>query len=74
MAHEIGHFMGLGHRPEGIMKGDFNSRDLHHAAAGWLRFDEGDARELRDAAALVRGTGDPSRHIKLAAWRGDIAE
>jgi hypothetical protein len=74
MAHEIGHLMGLGHRPGGIMTAAFSAQDLHRAAIGWLTFARDDASELRQAVAQSPGVGDPARHIKLAAWRPGPAE
>lgn len=74
MAHEIGHLMGLGHRPGGIMTAAFTSHDLHRAATGWLGFAEDDARELRSAVAQSHQASEPPRHIKLLPWRGIAAE
>jgi hypothetical protein len=61
MAHEVGHLLGMGHSPSGIMKAGLTRRDIQDAAAGRLRFIEGDARMLRAAVAeremaLPRGT------------------
>ena len=36
MAHEIGHLLGMKHSPSGIMKAQFDRRDLGDAAAGRL--------------------------------------
>lgn len=74
MAHEIGHLMGLGHRPGGVMTKGFTSHDLLRAASGSLSFAEEDARELRAAAELLHMPGAPPRHIKLSASRGAVAE
>ena len=74
MAHEIGHLMGLGHRPGGIMTAVFSSQDLHRAASGWLTFARDDARELRHAVAQSQVANDTARHIKLAGWRADADE
>jgi hypothetical protein len=73
-AHEIGHLLGLGHRPGGIMTAGFTARDLNNAAAGWLSFAADDARQLRTAVARTQLAGDPVRRIKLSPVRGDIAE
>jgi len=51
MAHEVGHLLGLGHSPRGIMKACLWPRDIQDAAAGRLRFIEEDARKLRAAVA-----------------------
>jgi hypothetical protein len=71
MAHEIGHLMGLGHRPGGIMEAGFTARDLHKAAAGWLSFAPEDARDLRAAVARPQRASEPARHIKLPASQGE---
>jgi hypothetical protein len=72
MAHEIGHLLGLGHRPGGIMTAGFTSHDLLRAASGSLSFTEDDVRDLRVAVGQPPKSGAPDRHIKLAATR--IAE
>jgi hypothetical protein len=74
MAHEIGHLMGLGHRPGGIMTAAFSAQDLQRAAYGWLTFTRDDARELRHAVAQSQRVSDTARHIKLTGWRTDRAE
>jgi len=74
MAHEIGHLMGLGHRPGGIMTAAFSRQDLHRAASGSLTFAPDDARELRQAVAQSQGVGDTPRRIQLAGWRPGLAE
>jgi hypothetical protein len=51
MAHEVGHLLGMGHSPSGIMKPELTRRDIMDAEAGRLRFSEGDARKLRAAVA-----------------------
>jgi hypothetical protein len=47
MAHEIGHLLGLGHRPNGIMTAGFTARDLNNAAAGWFHFADEDVQRLQ---------------------------
>jgi len=74
MAHEIGHLLGLGHRPGGIMTAGFTSRDLLKAASGSLSFAQDDVRELRAAVARSQRAGDPGRRIKLSATNGAVAE
>jgi hypothetical protein len=74
MAHEIGHLMGLGHRPDGIMTAAFSVQDLHRAAIGWLTFAPDDARQLRQAVAQSQAVSDTARHIKLAGWPPGLAE
>jgi hypothetical protein len=74
MAHEIGHLMGLGHRPGGIMTAAFSAQDLHRAASGWLTFARDDARHLRQAVTQSPRVSDTARHVKLAGWRTDLAE
>jgi hypothetical protein len=74
MAHEIGHLLGLGHRPGGVMTASFSSKDMRKAASGWLTFAHDDALELRHAVAQSQLVSDTARHIKLAGWRTDAAE
>jgi hypothetical protein len=52
MAHEIGHVMGMGHSPSGIMKAAADRRDIQDAAAGRVCFQGNDAKSLRAAVAL----------------------
>ena len=73
MVHEIGHLMGLGHRPGGIMTASFSSHDLRNAAVGWLCFAKDDARELR-SAVRSQMANLPARHIKVPGWRGEVSE
>jgi hypothetical protein len=74
MAHEIGHLMGLGHRPGGIMNAGFTSRNLHDAETGWLTFAQEDATELRAAAARSQSASEAAREIKTSARRAGVAE
>jgi Putative peptidase family len=74
MVHEIGHLMGLGHRPGGIMTASFTFFDLQKAASGWLNFAGEDARELRSALARSQRAGDPRRHVKLSPLSGVAGE
>ena len=46
MIHEIGHLMGMGHEPSGIMKAGFDKADMRDAAMGRLRFTTKDAERL----------------------------
>jgi hypothetical protein len=71
MAHEIGHLMGLGHKPGGIMTASFTPHDLHYAAAGWLRFAQDDAQALRATVARTHTGSNSARHIKLSASAGE---
>jgi len=50
MVHEVGHLLGMGHSPSGIMKAGLTRLDVQDAAMGRLRFTEGEAK-LRAAAA-----------------------
>jgi hypothetical protein len=74
MAHEIGHMLGLGHRPGGIMTPSLTSHDLRMAAMGWLIFAPEDARELRTAIGRSQMSGMPERRIRLTASRGITSE
>jgi len=74
MVHEIGHVLGLGHRPGGIMTAALTAHDLQKAASGWLNFGDDDARAIRAVVAGSQGTREPARHIKLTGWRGEYAE
>jgi hypothetical protein len=60
MAHEIGHLMGMGHNPRGIMKAQFDRHDLQEAAAGRLRFPADDAKRLCAAVAIWSGPTVPT--------------
>jgi hypothetical protein len=46
MAHEMGHLMGLGHRPSGVMRADLRRGDLV-GAERCLRFRADDAKKIR---------------------------
>jgi hypothetical protein len=74
MVHEIGHLLGLGHRPNGIMAASFNSHDLRKAASGSLLFADDDARELRAAVAHSQVASDSTRPIRLPGRHAGIAE
>jgi hypothetical protein len=50
MAHEIGHLMGLKHGLSGIMKAEFEPRDMLQAAMSQLDFNTEEARVLRALA------------------------
>jgi hypothetical protein len=50
MVHEVGHLLGMGHSPDGIMKALLTWRDIQDAEMGRMRFTEGEAN-LRAAAA-----------------------
>ena len=71
--HEIGHLLGLGHRPGGIMTPGFTSHDLQRAAFGRFGFGDDDARELR--AVVARSlSGEAARQIRLPGWHGEFSE
>jgi len=55
IAHEVGHLMGLKHTWSGIMKENFERRDLLAAESGRLFFNPHDAKSLR---AFVHILGD----------------
>jgi len=74
MVHEIGHVLGLGHRPGSIMTAAFTHQDLQRASSGWFSFADDDVREIRTATTHSKGAKDPPRHIKLPGWRGELAE
>lgn len=69
MVHEIGHLMGLGHTPGGIMTAAFSAHDLHAAATGWLGFAAEDARKLRAAVARSQKASAPEKPTWVSAWR-----
>lgn len=50
IAHEIGHLMGLKHSSSGVMKADFERRDMFDAAQGHFFFTSQDARVMREFA------------------------
>lgn len=74
MLHEIGHVLGLGHRPGGIMTAAFTRQDLQRASYGWLTFGDDDTRVVRAAVERSQRLSEPARHIKLAGWRGELSE
>ena len=52
MAHEIAHLFGLGHTT-GMMKANFDRKDLEQAAMGKLRFGDAEVKRLRSALVSV---------------------
>jgi hypothetical protein len=72
MVHEIGHLMGLGHTPGGIMTAGFTAHDLHSAATGWLSFSEDDARALRAAVSRTQRASTPERPAWVSTWRSAL--
>jgi hypothetical protein len=54
MAHEIGHMLGLGHRPGGIMTASLTPHDLRMAAVGWLSFAQGMPGNSAQPSAVPR--------------------
>ena len=74
MAHEIGHLLGLGHRPGGIMSAAFTAHDLQRAASGWLFFADDDARRLRSSVARSHLAWNAAHGIRLAGSRATTAE
>jgi hypothetical protein len=65
MVHEIGHLLGLGHRPGGIMTAGFSSHDMRRAEEGWLTFTSDDAKELR--AAIIRSMAACNHNLSRVA-------
>jgi hypothetical protein len=61
MTHEIGHFFGLDHTLYGIMLPAFGQIEMMEAAAGSLRFAQGQAKSLRKAVATWESRGLGSR-------------
>ncbi|HUB78333.1 MAG TPA: matrixin family metalloprotease [Bryobacteraceae bacterium] len=74
MAHEIGHLMGLGHRPGGIMTAAFNAHDLERAALGQLCFCPAEARELRTAIQRSRMASNPTERVRQTGIHTGVAE
>ncbi len=52
MAHEVAHLFGLGHTT-GMMKANFDRKDLQQAAMGKLLFGEAEVKRLRSALVSV---------------------
>jgi hypothetical protein len=73
MLHEIGHVMGLSHRPGGIMTAAFTAHDLHRAATGWFTFADEDISALRTTVVRSYANSEP-RHIHLTGWQGELSE
>jgi hypothetical protein len=74
MVHEIGHLMGLGHRPGGIMTAVFTAHDLERAATGWFSFAPDDVRELRAAIAGSQIASEPTHLIRQPGIHTGAAE
>ena len=74
MVHEIGHLMGLGHRPGGIMTAVFTAHDLERAASGRFGFAPDDARKLRSAVAGSQVADDPTRPARQPGRHTGVAE
>ena len=52
VAHEIGHLLGIGHAPSGLMRATLESGDIIAFRRGKLRFSPAEARGMRIAALL----------------------
>ena len=74
MVHEIGHLMGLGHRPGGIMMAVFHAQDLERAALGRLSFDSDEVREMRAAMERSQLVSHPAHAVRLHGTHTGAAE
>jgi hypothetical protein len=54
MAHEIGHLLGMGHSPTGIMRAKLNRWELLQAGRGQLKFTPEQSLLIRDEVAARR--------------------
>jgi len=53
VAHEIGHLLGIGHAPSGLMRADLEAGDVIAFRLGTLRFSPAEARRMRIAVLLA---------------------
>jgi len=53
VAHEIGHLLGLGHAPAGLMRASLKADDMIALRSGKLRFSPAEASRMRIAALLA---------------------
>lgn len=70
MAHETGHYLGLKHAGEGVMRSEFRPMDVEAAALSRLQFSREEAVKLRDGAARWTGTSSLAR-AKSASGTGE---
>ena len=70
MAHEVGHLIGLRHSPAGIMKPQFEKRDIERANMGLLHFTEQDGSVLRAFIAKGFTFAEAGAHKDIAAIGG----
>ena len=72
VAHEIGHLLGIGHAPSGLMRADLEAGDVIAFRFGRLRFSPAEARRMR-IAVLLAGK-DLSTRSESAARQGGTDE
>ena len=60
VAHEVGHVLGLGHGPAGVMRPQLDRNDIMSLRANRLTFTEADAAHLRRSAGRMVASTQPT--------------